>query len=309
MKISLEHNIQGDLESVPFLVRVEIVTATVDAGSTFLIPITIQYKGLEKSFSANLCGFELSSSRPEALVGQINQFLPRLISLARLPSYMFIARRAGRKYPVYTLGSEVYATAPGSPVFRHVELAKVREYLTDYLHAAGILGEKGLDDKLHVRGVNMHTLELKRPICYLKKRVPGETDFWAPVFDSGEGHIYTYAADERREVPTIAGAEILFLRQMVANALITDKRLTDAYDLRTDRILPEYWERLKPSLIPQPSITVQGMTLPVFSNNGSLIALEERPDEDRFSLFFGKQETDLQARVEADFARRGIAVS
>ncbi len=309
MKLTLEPNSNGDEKTVPFHVRVDIVTATIDAGSIFYVPVEVKYQGMKKSFAVNIAGWVLESERPEALPGKISRFLPRLISLARLPTYLFIARRAGGIYPVYTVGSEVFATAPGGPVFRHVELAKVREYLTDYLHAAGILGEKGLSDKLHTRGLNMKTLGLRRPIFYLKKRVPGEVDFWAPVFESGDGkHIYCYAADERREVPMIGGVEVLYLQQMVATALKTDKRLNDKFDLRLDRLFPEQWERLKTTLQPRESIIVNSLTLPVYENGNALLALEERTDEGRFSLYLGKDVDDLRARVAVDLERRGISI-
>lgn len=309
MKLTLEPNSNGDLETVPFHVRVDIVTATVDAGSTFYVPVEIRYQGIKKRFTVNICGWELESERPETLPGKISRFLPRLISLARLPTYVFIARRAGGIFPVYTVGSEVFATTPGGPVFRHVELAKVREYLTDYLHAAGVLGEKGLSDKLHVRGINMKTLGLRRPIFYLKKRIPGETDFWAPVFEADDGkHIYAYAANERRDVPAIAGVEVLYLRQTVASALQADNRLADSFALRPDRLFPEYWQRLKATLKEIDPIIVNGLSLAVYENGNATIAVEERPEEGRYSLFMGKDSEDLHARVAIDFARRGIHV-
>ncbi len=309
MKLTLEPNTSGDRETVPFHIRVDIVTATINAGSAFFVPVDIRYQGMKKCFAVNICGWELESGRPETLPGKISHFLPRLISLARLPTYVFIARQAGGIYPVYTIGSEVFATTPGGPVFRHVELAKVREYLTDYLHAAGILGEKGLSDKLHVRGINMKTLGLRRPIFYLKKRVPGEIDFWAPVFEAGDGkHIYAYAADERREVPIIAGVEVLYLRQTVASALKADNRLSDSFDLRPDRLFPEYWERLKATLKETDPITIHGLTLPTYENGNAVIGVEARPDEGRYSLFMGKNTDDLRARVAVDFARRGVTV-
>jgi hypothetical protein len=258
----------------------------------------------------NLCGFELSSSHPESLPNKINEFLPRLISLARLPTYMFIARQAGGLYPVYTHDDEVFATVPGGPVFRHVELAKVREYLSDYLHSAGILGEKGLSDKLHVRGVNMNTLGLRRPIFYLKKRVPDEVDFWAPVFEAGDAkNIYAYAASERRDVPIAAGDEVLLLRRTVANALKQHNRLADSYDLRPDRLFPEYWERLKETLTEIDPIEANGVELPVYQNGDALIAVEGRPEEGRYGLFLGKDLDDLRDRITVDFERRSISVS
>lgn len=309
MKVSLERNTQEDSEKRPYNLLVEIITATVNAGTTFSAPVNLEYKGTEKAYSVQLCGYTLVAPKAEDLVTKAYQFLPRVISIARFPTYVFIARRAGGIYPVYTIGNEVYATTPGGPVFRHVELAKVREYLTDYLHAAGILGEKGLSDKLHVRGINMHTLGLRRPILYLKKRVEGQIDFWAPVFEAGDKkHIYAYAANERREVPISAGLEVLQLQKSVASALIQDNRLSDQYDLRPGRLFPEYWERLKSVLVPQAPITVQGVELPVFNNGDIVIALESRPEENRYSLYLGANIDDLTQRAEADFARRGVTV-
>ncbi|MBE7529077.1 MAG: hypothetical protein HND44_07980 [Chloroflexi bacterium] len=309
MKITLEPNSNGDEQTVPFHVRVDIVTATIDAGSAFYVPVEMKYQGMKKSFAVNIAGWVLESERPEALPDKISRFLPRLISLARLPTYLFIARRAGGIYPVYTIGSEVYATTPGGPVFRHVELAKVREYLTDYLHAAGVLGEKGLSDKLHVRGLNMKTLGLRHPIFYLKKRVPGEVDFWAPVFEASDGnHIYCYAADERREATINSGLEVLELQQTVAAALKTDRRLRDTFDLRPDRLFPEVWEQLKAGLRAGEPIVVNGLTLPAFAIGDIQLALEERPDEGRYSLYLGHDADDLRTRVAVDLERRGISV-
>lgn len=308
MKLTLEAN-NGDSETVPFHVRVDIVTATIDAGSTFFVPVEMRYQGLKKSFAANICGWEVASERPEALPGKISRFLPRLIHLARLPTYVFIARRAGGIYPIYTLDSEVFATTPGAPVFRHVELAKVREYLTDYLHAAGILGEKGLSDKLHVRGVNMKTLTLRRPIFYLKKRTPGETEFWAPVFEAGDGkHIYCYAADARRETAINGGMELLNLQQLVAAALQADGRLSNPFDLRLDRLFPERWQQLKAALAEREMINVHGVDLALYQSENGWIAVEERPQEGRPSLFLGQDREGLRARVAVDFERRGIGV-
>lgn len=307
MKVSLERNTQEDSEKRPYTILVEVITATINAGTTFNVPVNLEYKGTEKAYSAQICGYTLVANKPETLTAKVQQFIPRIISHARFPTYVFIARRAGGIYPVYTLGDEVYATTPGGPVFRHVELAKVREYLTDYLHAAGILGESGLSDKLHVRGINMNTLQLRRPIFYLKKRVDGEIDFWAPVFEAGDrNHIYAYAANERREVPIAASLEVLQLQKSVASALIQDNRLSDQFDLRPGRLFPEYWERLKEVLVPQDPITVHGVELPVYNNGDIVVALESRPEENRYSLYLGANIEDLTQRAEADFARRRV---
>ncbi|HXV99883.1 MAG TPA: hypothetical protein VEC93_15810, partial [Anaerolineae bacterium] len=82
MKLTLEHNSNGDQQTVPFHVRVDIVTATIDTGSVFYVPVEVRYQGMKKSFAVNIAGWELESERPEALPDKISRFLPRLISLA-----------------------------------------------------------------------------------------------------------------------------------------------------------------------------------------------------------------------------------
>jgi hypothetical protein len=155
----------------------------------------------------------------------------------------------------------------------------------------------------------MHTLGLRRPVFYLKKRIDNEVDFWAPVFESGDmKHIYAYAANERREVPIAAGLEVLLLQESVATALIEDGRLPDKYDLRPDRLFPEYWERLKETLVPQDPIIIDGIELPVYNNGTSVVALEARPEEGRFSLYLGADVADLTHRAQQDFARRSVQV-
>jgi hypothetical protein len=309
MKATLIRNTAENSEAVPYFVTVEIVTKTVDAGTVFQIPIGVDYNGHGKTFTFEVCGFRQETSNPDKLPLMVGQLVNALVSTARLPSYVFIARRAGEIYPVYTIGREVFATTPGGPIFRHVELAKVREYLADYLNTIGILGENGVSDKLHVRGVNLHTLGLRRPIFYLKKRVPGETDFWAPVFETGDGkRIYTYAASARREVPIADGQEVIFLRELVAQALLTDGRLHDLHDLRPDRLFPDYWERLKVTLNPEGSIPVNGITIPIYSNSYVWVGLEVRADEDRYSLYVGRDAESLRRRIQIDFERRGHTV-
>ena len=308
MKFTLESNSsEENQEIVPFYIHIDTETTLTNTGSVLNVPVKARFRGVSKSYVASICGFEITNSYPEQLINEVELFLPRLITLSRLPTYMFVARRAKSIYPVYTVGDEVFATIRGGPAFRHVELAKVREYLTDYLHGVGILGEFGLSDKLHVRGINMHTLELRRPIFYLKKRIPGEVDFWAPVFESADmNRVYAYAASERREVPKADGMEVLQLQKLVASALIQDGRLSDLYDLRPGRLFPDNWEHLKQNLNPQEPITIRGAELPVYTNGDTMIALEMRPEENRYSLYLGANIEDLTKRAEADFARRGI---
>ena len=304
MKITINRNTNENSETAPYFATVEILTATVDADTRFEIPIYTQYMGQKKEqFYVEICGFRLETAELNELQPLIQHLLDSLINVARLPSYVFIARDAGGVYPVYTINNEVFATTPGGPVFRHIELAKVREYLSDYLHGIGLLG----DDKLHVRGVNMKTLALRRPIFYLKKRVAGETDFWAPVFETGDGkRIYTYAADARREVPIGGGQEVLFLREIVAQALLTDKRLQDLHDVRPDRLQPAYWQRLQASLTPEFSTFINGVSIDFYANNYLWLGVETRQEEERYSLFVGRNAERVQKRIAEDFERRGI---
>ena len=308
MKITIERNTNGNNEKAPYIAAIEILTVTVDAGTIFQVPVYTQYLGQKKEqFYVEICGFRLESDDLTKLQKLIEHLINGLSNVSRLPSYVFIARRAGGVYPVYTMNNEVFATTPGGPVFRHVELAKVREYLTDYLHEVDVLGEKGLSDKLHVRGINMKTLGLRRPIFYLKKRVPDQNEFWAPVFESGDSkRIYTYAADARREVPVSGGQEVLFLREIVAQALLTDKRLQDLYDVRPDRLQPAYWERLQASLTPEFNAVINGVDINYYSNNYLWLGVETRHEEERYSVFVGRDVEDVQARITQDFSRRGI---
>lgn len=310
MKITIERNTAVNSDQVPYIARVEIVTSTVDAGSIFDIPIFVAHQGTQKLFFVELCGVRLEREHPSELTKPIQDRLIQLIHLARLPTYLFIARRARGIYPVYTVGSEVSATTPGGPVFRHVELAKVREYLTDYLHAAGVLGQTGLSDKLHVRGINMRTLALRRPLFYLKKRLPNEVDFWAPVFETGNGQgLYAYAADERREVAKRGGREALVLREAVAAALLVDGRLQQNLDLRPDRLFPAQWDALRVLLTEERPITINNIELDRYRDGAIWLAVESRPEEDRFGLFLGDSEAELEQRIQADFLRREMVPS
>lgn len=310
MKISIERTIADDAfaETFPYIARVQIVTETKDVGRVYQIPIFVRYQGLKKTFGADVCGFRLEDKKPHNLAPQIEKLLKGLVNASRLPSYVFIARRARAIFPVYTIRDEVMAITPVGPVFKHVELAKVREYLTDFLHEAHILGEKGRSDKLHVRGISKTTLGLRRPVLYLKKRIPEEVDFWAPVFQSGDGKtIYTYAASDRREVSRQSDREVLDLHRLVADALQQDQRLTDPYDLRPDRLMPGYWERLRATLTQEGSFVLGEQEMTLFRDNGRFwLAVEARPDEDRYGLFLGQDDKDVRRRVERDFKRRDI---
>jgi hypothetical protein len=309
MNISLEANKSNPTGQVPFLIHAAITSLTIDLDTTFKIPVYLHTNGKDM-YNAELCGFRVEADTPEELTPLVDRLLRGLVNMARLPTYVFIARRSRQMYPVYTVGDEVFATTPGGPVFRHVELAKVRDYLSDYLHAVSELGTPGKSDTLHVRGINMDTLGLIRPIFYLKKRPSsaGDNEFWAPVFLADDGKsIYTYAASGKREVDLAGGYETLLLRTQVAQALIADKRLKENFDLRPDRLLPDYWAQVQATLKPTPATLVyDDQSLAVYQNGRGIVAVEHRHDEDRYSLYIGQDIDDLRDRTAYDFVRRGL---
>lgn len=306
MKIEIERNTGENSEIVPYIAHVDTSDLTIHSTSAYDVPVEIRQTGPKKEYHVNICGFDVKADNPDHLPTKIEWLISHLVNVARFPKHVFIARRAKTVYPVYTIGNEVMATTPGGPIFQHVELAKVREFLTDYLHQTSVLGDSGVSDRLHVRGTNMHTLGLRRPVMYLKKRVVGEDEFWAPVFENGAGDgIYTYAVNARRDVAISDGSEILQLRDVVANALKNDGRLNDLNDLRADRLMPAYWERLKETLTPAGTLAVNDHTLEVYTKGSTWVAVESRPDEERYGLYVGGSESGLEGRVKRDFIRRG----
>ena len=297
---------------MPYFAVVEISTISVDRDHAFRVPIHLTKNGTSK-YNAEVCGFRVEGRSPEEVEGLVEKLVPGLVNMARLPTYVFVARRSHQMYPVYTVGDEVFVTTPGGPLFRHVELAKIRDYLTEYLHTVGELGVPGKSEKLHVRGVHRLSLQLIRPLFYLKKRGENghENEFWAPVFPSMTSDaIYTYAASGRREVELDKGYEVFSLRHQVALALIADKRLNDEADLRADRLLPEYFERVKENLSPLSSKLVQnGMEMPIYKARSKVVAVEYRDAEDRYSFYVGTDLEDLRLRAAKDLVRRGLTAS
>jgi hypothetical protein len=270
---------------------------------------------LGRSHTADVAGFRVASGNIYHVEQMVRRLLAAMINYGRLPDYVFIARRSERIYPVYTMGDEVIVTTPGGPVFRDVELAKVREHLAEYMYTTGELGEAGKSDKLHVRGVSRSTLTLLRPIFYLKKRLPGQAEFWAPVFEAEDGQsVYAYVASAKREVPIQDGLEVLILHNMCADALIADGRLEHTYDLRIDRLMPEYWARVRARLHPEPcELTFTGkrasssnQPIPIFRYDGVTIGVEPRSDEARWGLFVGDGAEEVRYRMALDFFRRGL---
>ena len=101
---------------------------------------------------------------PRVVLEPVEQLCRSLLNMSRFPSYVFIARRAGHVYPAYTVEEEVVITTTGGgPVFRHVELARVHHYLTEYLHQIKILGKDGRSDKRRVAQRGRRARPLQHP--------------------------------------------------------------------------------------------------------------------------------------------------
>ena len=303
MELTFEKNLEG---AVPYTATLDTTDETIHPNRVYKIPVFKSAVG--SGYFSDICGFRATAKTMPGLESQMLHLADGLINMARLPRHVFVARRAKKVFPIYTVGDEVITTTPGGPIFRHVELAKVREYLTDYLHAADVLGENGQSDKLHVRGTSLQTLQLRRPVLYLKKRKPKEKEFWAPVFETENlDGLYTYAASGRREVKNEYGGKgVLVLTRIVAEALKTDNRLTDNFDLRPDRLQPSFWEKLKPNLTPAGSVKIRGKMIDLFTSDGLHIGVEYREKEDRYGLFLDESVPNLADRITADFERRGI---
>ncbi|RME84716.1 MAG: hypothetical protein D6775_04725 [Caldilineae bacterium] len=314
MKLSLFLNAEEEQATIPYILAVSLVDEVILPHNRFLVPVYRESDSDNASLLAiEICGMRLEAREAEALLPPAARLLDGLINMARLPTYVFIAAPSRQIFPVYTVGDEVFATTPGGPVFRHVELANVRQYLGDYLHGVAVLGSGQREEKLHVRGVDTNTLGLIRPSFYLKKRVPGEDEFWAPVFLSLDGReFYTYAASARRAAPVDNGHGVLALHELVAQALIDDGRLHDPLDLRPDRLFPDMAGRVLEELVPQPyrltfrTLPEQALeTLAVYKNGKMYATLEHRRSEDRYNLYFGADPADLRERMAFDLVRRG----
>lgn len=309
MRLRLEDNRAADRDTVPFILRVDVRELTAVGPGEIAIPVHVQ-DGAPRSLNVEVCGFRIDGGSPMELLRPVERLVRGLINVARLPDYVLVARRSRRIHPVYTLGDEVLATTPGGPVFRHVELARVRDHLGDYLHAVGELGAPGKSDVLHVRGVDAATLTLRRPHFYLKKRAAGDDDneFWAPVFTTDDGGaIYTHAASGRREVELSGGYEVMLLRAQVAQALQAAGRLSDPLDLRADRLLPATWRRVRQALRLTGAVLVAGdLALDIYRAGRLMLAVEHRRDEHRYILHPGAGLDDLRERTQRELRRRGM---
>lgn len=308
MKISFEPNRGPNNGTIPYFMIVEIGASELDWERTFRIPVLLSH-GI--AYLVEACGLQVKASTLKELGPLAQSLMLKLEYMSRLPTYVFITRRSRKVFPVYTLGDKVIAVTQQSLSFQHIELAKVREYLTDYLQQIGDLGPFERGDKLHVRGVDKERLSLIRPTFYLKKRplVGRENEFWAPVFYSQErdDQIFAYAASTKHQATIAHGQEVFELRDKVAQALINDGRLLVNYNLRTDRLMPEHWAQVKETLTAQPrKMMYEGIKLPLYKGDGFLVALEYRSAEDRYSLFLGENDEDLRDRVAQDLIRRNF---
>lgn len=307
MKISFERNIEQNNDTIPYFLHIETRASELDWGRQYRVPVILSH-GL--FYVVEICGVRIEAETFRELVPKVQSQLLALENMSRMPTYVFITRRSRKLFPVYTVGDHVVAVTPQGVSFKHVELAKVREYLTDYLHQVGLLGPLDRGDKLHVRGVHKETLALNRPVFYLKKKAvqKKENEFWAPVFQSRTSNvIYAYAANTRHETELDEGQEVFELRHKVAEALIADNRLGNNYNLRADRLMPDLWEKVRSNLKKLPGdIVYDGIKLPMYLRNGLTVALEYRSKEDRYSLYLGANDEDLLHRVGQDLVRREL---
>ena len=310
IQTTLERNLGSDRLKVPYYAQVECHDI-INRGPQFRVPVRAAYIGMKKTLSVDVAGFRMMTEQLSAVPRLVERLIQGVVRAGRLPHYVFIARDSGTTYPVYTIGDEVLAPTPDGPIFQHVELAKVRTRMSDYLHEIGVLGSVGREDKLHVRGVHRNMLGLVRPKFYLKKRVAGEDEFWAPVFGSVDSpRIYAYAANARRDVEISNGLEVMGLQALVANVLMADNRLSSVYDLRPDRLFPHLWEQLAAHYERDGEpLIVSRIKIPVYkATDGTFIGLETRTNEERFNLYLGADRDDLHGRIRQDYARRGIGL-
>ena len=312
IKITLEKNSAENQEKIPYFIYIELAPIKVPGFETqFHVPIYFQYVNGKGQYTAEICGFHMQAGSPSEIFRLSKKVAPTLVNFSRMPTYIFIAQHARKVYPVYTNRNEVFAiTTPGGPVIRHIELAKVRQNATHYLNSVRALGTPEAIEKLHVRGVHRRTLGLVRPLYYLKKRpqANNEHEFWAPVFPSSDGYsIFTYAASGRREVEFDTGHEAFRLRTQVAQALIADQRLREDYDLRLDRVVPDYWQKIEQVLEQEPeNLYVKGIRLKIYRQGRHFIAVEHRGQENRYSLYMDDSLPALAERATRDFVRRGL---
>ena len=145
----------------------------------------------------------------------------------------------------FTLSATKCLQRPGGPQFRHVELAWVREYLTDYLNTIGILGNGSQDDRC-TYGVDTTTLEMIRPLFYFEengwrgRRISGHRFSFRPKLKPIRPPFTLYvasgpAAQHLRCCARHSG----IARHRCRSADRRQKRLNASYDLRIDRIFAE----------------------------------------------------------------------
>ncbi|MEM7031138.1 MAG: hypothetical protein AAF629_16365 [Chloroflexota bacterium] len=301
MKFSLEQNTAENKDTVPYFVRVEFLSSTIDLSNTLHIPVYPKLFHERDVYIAEACGYQVHAEELDQIPALVFRLLQGMIAANRLPSYAFVARYSRNIHLVYTIGDEVTVKIPNGPSFRHVELAKVREYLSDYLRQTGLLGTRNQPDKLHARGIHRKSLALIRPIFYLKKRSPAEekNDFWAPVFLSDDrSNIYAFAANQKRATPVKCGHEIFDLYTKVTNALIADNRLQSPFDLQIDRLFPEQLNQLKGNITKlDEMIRHNEITIPVYQNGPLYLSIEDRPDEERYNLHLADSLSELRQRI------------
>ena len=100
--------------------------------------------------------------------------------------------------------------------------------------------------------------------------------------------------------------EVFDLWGKVANALMADGRLNNTFDLRPDRLYSTHWQEIEAHLYTEEPLQINQFELPQYRDGLHWVAVEPRPEEERFGLFLGRTAQDLAQRVRADFQRRGL---
>ena len=69
----------------------------------------------------------------------------------------------------------------------------------------------------------------------------------------------------------------------------------------------QFTSSVRATLKPAPAKLVYGdLSLEVYQNGRGIVAVEHRHDEDRYSLYIGKDIEDLRDRTAYDIVRRGL---
>ena len=107
MKLSLESNTAPNKDAVPYYVRVEFLSLTIDLSETLHIPVFPKLFHDRDVYIAEACGYQVHAEKLEQIPTMVFRLLNNMIVANRLPSYAFVARYSRNIHLVYTIGNEV----------------------------------------------------------------------------------------------------------------------------------------------------------------------------------------------------------